>query len=292
MKRTIQVTMNESQSDLDKIRKDAGNAALQFGDVVVFKPSMIGRSDVAANGIFFSRESLEQAAATFVGKAINFDHDAEKASEQVGRIFDAFTDTVDDTTFLYVKFYAIKTDGDADLHAKLLNRQHREQSMGIDIQAAHCTSCRQDVIPTDGKCPEHCADDGYSYIVDSFTGDHVSYVGRAAVESAGVTMAKDDSMIGRDAPIVNEDVTFFRDLAATEFKKWWGLNNRNTSGDALDTLVAKLSAKEMIRLAQIEHATFTKVLPDGKQISEVREDEQSPILRTEEEIRESFRRQS
>jgi hypothetical protein len=267
-----------TNDDLTKIRSDAGNPDLTADDVVIFGRSMIARTDVIANDCEFTRESLVNAAPTFIGKPLNFDHEYRPASSQIGRIHSAWTEDHGEVTYLFVKAYAIKTESDADLHRKLLNRQHREQSMGIQVRFGLCKECGSDLGAVVDRCSKH---PNAPMIVKEFSGDHVSYVGDPAVEGAGVlhnSKNNGEQIIFRLLDVENleqasasirelrrdaEDGRAYRELIQNEFVKWFGLSHIDASDDEIKTLANKLSATEMTRLAQIERDRVHELLPSG-----------------------------
>jgi hypothetical protein len=72
-----------TEADLAKIRIDAGNPDLTAADVIVFGKSMIGRSDIPGNRMLFTPDALKSAAPSFIGKAVNLDHEYKKATQQL-----------------------------------------------------------------------------------------------------------------------------------------------------------------------------------------------------------------
>jgi len=289
---TIPVTFDKqdaSDADLELIRADAGNPALTVDDVVIYKRSMIARTDVTANGSRFTKGALVHAAPTFIGKPVNFDHSHKEASKQIARIYDAYTQDIGESTFLYVKSYSIKTDSDKDLQMKLSNRQHREQSMGIEVGKATCDKCQTDVTAT-GICPEHGSDADYTYTISEFSGHHLAYVGDPAVEGAGVLTHSKQDEIDPETLKLAEDGKAFRVWASDEFGKWYSLNNADTTDEEITTLCGKLSAKEMVRLSRVEQSRFSEIIPDGGQQLEAPKDDDTEIEmeRTEAEILQSF----
>lgn len=273
--RSIQITEfseNPSDADLEKIRHDAGNPNLSPEDVVLFGKSLIARTDVAGNGIRFSRQSLIDAAPTFIGRPINFDHDSRKATRQIGRIFDAYTSDVAEATFLFVHSYAIRTDEDADLHKKLMNRQHREQSMGIRLLAAQCCECGTELETPHFSCLKHPTGE---ILVTQFSGEHLSYVGEPAIEGAGILadqerlvrifsdLGDDPEQTIRELRRDADDGKAFREFVTNEFVKWYGLVIPDSEPEEIATLAEKLTATEMCKLARIQKDRFHEVLPQG-----------------------------
>lgn len=281
----IQFSRDVADADLERIRHDAGNPDLSSDDIVIFGKSMIARTDVTANKTRFTRDALQAAAPSFIGKPINFDHEYREAAKQIGRIYDAFTEDKGNTTFLYVKAYAIKTESDADLQKKLLNRQHREQSMGVDILKAHCSACSTDVMKSQGICPQHPDGD---ITVTECIGNHVSYVGDPAVEGAGLVTNSKGNVVNDRGPDdtdqtdrlhrLAKDGEYFRLQVSQEFSKWLTYNNPTLSRADVETLIDKLSAKEMMTFARIEKERAIEDMPDGKQQSEVPETDGEPDL--------------
>jgi hypothetical protein len=285
-----------SESDLAKIRADAGNPELTLEDVIVFGKSLIARSDLPGNRILFPAETLKHAAHTFVGKAINLDHQYEQAAKQVARIFDAWTEDAAGATYLYVNSYAVRTADLADVHTRMFNRQHREMSMGANIRQAVCSVCNKDVMPHKGKCPEHFAQADCVTVVQDFEGEHVSFVGDPAIEGAQLLNSKQPTPAPQPAQTellkLAADGELLRNWASQEFAHWFQRNNPTIAADDIKTLADKLTAKEMLTFARVERSRLIDGVPPGAQQLQAPPDDESAKepLRTAEEIRQSLRK--
>ena len=85
--------------------------------------------------------------------------------------------------------------------------------------------------------------------------------------------------------------------ATSEFIKWYGLTNDDASDEEITTLASKLSAKELIHLGRIQRERYREVIPTGEQMTAATptkddDTEANPIPRSEEEIRQSFKKGS
>lgn len=283
--------------DLDRIRQVAGNTDLAEADIFDFGTFLIARSGVNKNGTDITAEGQKAAASAWVGKPIYFRDHETNSSNQIGRIYSAWTVDDDAGTRTYGKGYGVRTDDLADIFKRIDGGIHREMSCGYEPVRSVCSACGSDLdAKSFSTCPK-----GHRLGVDGvyardleFTPDHVSFVGRPAVEGAGLISGSaiterlgaalrrcgvsPDAMVDRNAPPPSaadvdrlsqlaEDGVEFRRWAADEFRCWYQRSNPTATADEVATLTAKLAAREMVALARIERQRFAEVMPDGKQIS-------------------------
>lgn len=253
--------------DLDKIRRVAGNGDLSEADVFDFGVFVIARSGVNRNATDITAEGQRGAVAGWIGRPIYFrDHETE-ADNQIGRIYDAWTDDRSGETVTLGRGYGVKTDDLKDVFARISAGVHREMSCGYEPVRSVCSACDSDLdSQTFSTCPKghRVGSDGVFAKDIEFQPDHISFVGRPAVEGAGLVLASaDHARLSRLA----QDGETFREWASSEFRRWYQRSNPTATADESETLSEKLSAREMVALARIERARFAEALPDGRQVT-------------------------
>lgn len=268
------------QIDMTKVRAVAMNPDLQEHDVFDFGTFIICRSGVNRNHTDITGEGQKTASKEWIGKAILFrDHETE-SSNQIGRIYDAWTEERPGEVVTLGKGFGVVTDDLADIFKRIENGIHREMSCAYEPVRSLCSECGGDLI---GDRLMSCSN-GHSigrdgiYAKDvEFKPDHISFVGRPAVEGAGLIAAGDEQKLLRifadlgDDPEQTirelrrdaDDGKAYRAFVQDEFTRWFGLANPDAEQDEISTLAEKLSAKEMCRLARIEKDRFHEVLPQG-----------------------------
>ena len=252
--------------DLNKIRAVAGNPDLQESEVFDFPPFVICRSGRNHNRTDITGEGQRAAVGEWVGKPVYFKDHEMKADNQIGRIYDAWVKDEGGATVTYGRAFAVKTDDDADLQAKIRNRQHKEMSCAYDVVKSACSVCGTDT--TTAHCVTHEKQSDYMARDLAFAPHHLSFTGDPAVPGSGlVTHAREQQdpealkTLTRDA----EDGREFRRWASAEFAKWYGLANPGVHQDEVKGLTEKLSAREMVTLARVQHERFKEIIPDGRQ---------------------------
>ncbi len=282
---------NRQTIDLDKIRADAGNPDLQESDIFDFPKFLICRNGMTANGDEISAEAQRSAVSQWVGKPIVIDHDLKHTNQQVGRIYDAWVEETNGETVTYGRAWALKAkdDKEKDLQKKIKNRQHREMSLAANINRAICSSCKSNLELPRFACPKGCPD-GHP-IHQDITPVHVSFVADPAVEGAGlVTHSSANSGDDQSLHRLAEDGRLFREWTTNEFSKWYRLNNKTISAEEIKTLTDKLSAREMLTFARIEQDRYREAIPSGEQQLTAPEETEGPVMRSVEEIKQSFRK--
>ncbi|MBP7746918.1 MAG: hypothetical protein KA383_12380 [Phycisphaerae bacterium] len=271
--------------DLDKIRAVAGNADLAADDVFDFGVFVIARSGVNRNATDITPEGQRAAVDEWIGKPIYFrDHETE-AANQIGRIYDAWIEDQAGETVTMGRGYGIRTDDLRDVFARIENGIHREMSCGYEPVRSVCSACGADLdAPSFNACPKgHRVGSDGVYARDlAFVPDHISFVGRPAVEGAGIVSAADVVRIIRQyaadptpppelAGVLSElaDARDFRDHAQAEFRRYARSNLPDLTESDLSEICERLSARNLLRLARAEKARLTADLPDGKQLTTV-----------------------
>lgn len=266
--------------DMTKVRAVAMNPDLTENEVFDFGTFIICRSGVNRNHTDITGEGQKIAAKDWIGKAILFrDHESE-SDNQIGRIYDAWTEDRPGEVVTLGKGFGVLTDDLADLYKRIENGIHREMSCAYEPVKSICSECNADLI---GDRLLNCSNghavgrDG-TYAKDvEFKPDHISFVGRPAVEGAGLIAASDEKKLLRifaelggdpEATIRElrrdaDDGKAYREFVTDEFTKWFGLANPDAEQDEISNLAGKLSAKEMCRLARIEKERFHEMLPQG-----------------------------
>ena len=290
--RVIPIREYQNTLDLDAIRRVAGNPELNEANIFDFGTFLIARSGVNKNGTDITAEGQKAAASSWIGKPIYFRDHETNSSNQIGRIYAAWT--VDDNigTKTYGKGYGVRTDDLRDVFARIDGGIHREMSCGYEPVKSVCSACGSDL---DAKsfttCPKghHVGTDGVYARDLEFQPDHISFVGRPAVEGAGICSAAAERLgaalrqcgiiqpdhlpppptpadVDRLSQLAADGVEFRR-WAAEEFRRWYQRNNPAATAEDIGCLTGKLAAREMVALARIERSRFAEALPDGKQIS-------------------------
>jgi len=271
VKRNIPIKQfSADEIDLDAIRKVAGNADLSSDEVFDFPKFIIARSGRNHNRTEVTGDGQKAAVNEWVGKPVYFEDHKTEARNQIGRIYQAWTEDKDGETVTYGKAYGIKTDTDADLQSKIKNRIHQEMSCGYEVLKSVCSVCGTDVMKTD--CVEHGATQDYYAKDIEFKPDHISFVGRPGIEGAGlvtnnrnVDTVCDDSDQTEHLQRLAEDGEYFREYVSDCFTKWYQMNNPTSTTEDVTTLCDKLSSKEMLTFARIERDKVIDEMPDGKQ---------------------------
>lgn len=265
--------------DLAKVRNVAGNDNLAETDVFDFGTFIIARSGLNRNHSEITPEGQRAAVDDWIGKPIYYrDHETETAN-QIGRIYDAWTEDRPGETVTVGRGFGVITDDHRDIFTRIKNGIHREMSCAYEPVHSLCSDCRSELV--NDVCPNGHAD---AHILDvEFKPDHVSFVGRPAVEGAGLIAAAAEEKVLRIFGVENIDEAEnsirelrrdaadgreFRAFARNEFTKWHRIANRDASSDEIESLADKLTAKEMIRLARIDKDRFHSVIPDGRQLTQ------------------------
>lgn len=285
---TLRVTPIREHSaapDLEKIRAVAGSADLSADDVFDFGVFVIARSGVNRNATDITAEGQRAAVKEWIGKPIYFrDHETE-AANQIGRIYDAWIEDRAGETVTMGRGYGVRTDDLADVFARIAGGIHREMSCGYEPVRSVCSACGADLTaPSFATCPKgHSVGRDGVYARDlAFAPDHISFVGRPAVEGAGIVGAADVVRLIRQyaagsepappelADVVAElaDARDFKAQAAAEFRRYACASLSDLPADEIDSICERLSARQLLRLARAEKARLRADLPDGKQITQ------------------------
>ena len=272
--------------NLPAIQKVSGNENLTESEVFNFPPFIICRSGVNANGTDITAAGQKDCVQDWVGKAILFaaeDH-ANTASSQVGRIYQSWTEDKDGETVTYGKGFGIRTDDLKDTFAKIENRIISEMSCCYSPLQSLCSDCKGELDLSTNQCDNgHTVGSNDVVALDTkLQPQNISFCGIPAVENAGLLAASSNArlreyeQISKDLPalrIAADDGREYRQWAQKEFSKWYGLSHPDAKDDAIKTLAEKLSAREMINLGRIEQKRFSEIMPDGKQITELPEED-------------------
>lgn len=266
--------------DLEKIRQVAMNPDLSENEVFDFGTFIICRSGVNRNHTDITGEGQKFAAKDWIGKAILFrDHESE-SDNQIGRIYDAWTEERPGEVVTLGRGFGVLTDDLADIFKRIENGIHKEMSCAYEPVKSLCSECGGDLI---GDRLMSCSNghavgrDGVFAKDIEFKPDHISFVGRPAVEGAGLIAAGDAQKLLRVFNDLGEDPEqtirelkrdaddgkAYREFVTDEFTKWFGLANPDAEPDEIENLAEKLSAREMCRLARIQKERFHEVLPQG-----------------------------
>lgn len=289
--RTITIKQfNQQTIDIEKIRAVAANPSLSADDVFDFPKFVIARSGRNHNRTDITGDAQKSAVNEWVGKPVYFKDHELKSDNQIGRIYDSWTEDKDGETITYGRAFAVKCKEDEDLHKKIKNRQHSEMSCGYEPVKSQCNKCGADTLnshcPTHEKMPDYCARDM------EFHPDHVSFTGNPAVEGAGLCNHSREEHLTESLSNARlmADGQLFRDWTRAEFSKWFRLNNKTTSAEEIESLTDRLTAKEMLTFARIEQSRFQEVIPSGQQQLTAPESSDVESPRSAEEIKQSFRK--
>lgn len=293
---TIKQYQTPPKIDIDRIRKLAGNENLAESEVFDFPKFIICRSGRNHNATDITGEGQRAAVDAWIGKPIYFKDHETKAANQIGRIYETWIEEENGETVTYGRGFGVKTEDLADIYKRIQNRIHSEMSCAYNPQRSLCSTCKADINLETNQCVNgHIVGNGDTYALDmAFTPDHVSFVGRPAVDGAGLVSnstlnairlyAHGDttSIPGVDPDTMQDlarlstaakDGEEFRAWASEEFSRWYALSNADATTEEIHALCDKLSAKEMIRLGRIERERFNEVIPDGKQITQAASEE-------------------
>lgn len=233
--KNMNISMREFRRapDLDKIRSVAGNPELDPADVCDFGSFLICRSGTF-NGYEITNEAQKQAVGGWIGKQILYQDHVKQVSNQIGRIYDAWTVEHDGEIETYGRGFGVRTDDLSDVFKRIENGVHREMSCGFYETA------------------------------NGFEPDHISFVSDPAIEGAGLVLnSADHARLSKLA----QDGETFRQWASDEFRRWYQRSYPQATADESETLSEKLSAREMVTLARIEKTRFAEALPDGRQMT-------------------------
>lgn len=278
----------QNDLDLEKVRAVAGNPDLTADEVFLFPKMVIARSGRNHNRTNITPEGQKAAVADWIGKPILYKDHEMKTDNQIGRIYESWTEDVDGETVTYARAFGCKAkdDKEADRQKKIKNRIHCELSCAYECLRSECSVCKADT--TKGDCAIHAAMPEYCARDLEFKPNHVSFTGDPAVEGAGlVTNARQDDESLR---LLAEDGRLFREWAGQEFSKWYRLNNRDAKQADIDSLTERLTAREMLTFARVEQAEYHKVIPSGAQQLVAPESSDVELPRSAEEIKQSFRK--
>lgn len=287
--RTSTIRQNASDApDMDKIRKVAGKPDLNEGDVFNFPVFVIARSGINRNHSDITGEAQKAAVKEWVGKAILYRDHESSSSNQIGRIYDAWTEDRPGETVTLGKGYGIRTHDLESIFKRIEGGIHREMSCGYEPTKSVCSNCNADLAgPSRMDCPNGHVMGRDAHARDlAFQPDHISFVARPAVEGAGVVHVTGEAIrlymeTGKgDLPNdltetlsglrrAADDGRIFREWVTAQFIKW----HRMVLDDPwpvqeIEELASKLTAKEMIRLGRIERDRFSEVIPTGQQLSQ------------------------
>ena len=164
--------------DIETIRKIAGNDNLTEGDVFDFPVFIIARSGINRNHSDITPESQRAAVNEWVGKAILYRDHESSSSNQIGRIYAAWTEDRPGETVTLGKGYGIRTDDLADVYKRIEGGIHREMSCAYEPTKSVCSECNADLVGHQRMdCPN-----GHVIGVDAhardleFQPDHISFV--------------------------------------------------------------------------------------------------------------------
>ena len=278
---------SKSPIDLEAIQKIAGNNNLTEEEIFHFPTFIIARSGLNRNHSDITSEGQKAAAKNWIGKAILFKDHESSSSNQIGRIYDAWTEDLENETVTYGKGFGVLTDDHRDIYKRIENRIHSEMSCAYEIVKSVCSECESELIGNNRMdCPNGHVIGKDAHARDlEFIPDHISFVGRPGVEGAGLIASADQqrmlkvfSSIGNNPQEIEdnlkalqrdaEDGREFRVWASDEFTKWYTMSNPEIKSDDVNTLASKLTVKEMLSIGRIEKERFHEVMPSGKQFCE------------------------
>lgn len=273
MRREVTFNIDPTVQDIDLIREVANNPDLLPSQVFEFPEFVICKSGKNANNSDVTGTAQAQAVKGWIGKPIYFQDHKTKADNQIGRIHKAWIEEQDNVTVTKGQGYGIHCDEHDSLFARIENRIHQEMSCGYDLIASHCSNCKAEVDLQTETCSNGHKMGNDAYWLDvEFTPDHVSFVGRSAIEGAGLVAAgaeDEPKTFDRDT----EDAKVMRELALSEFTKYMKRAHLDMSDEDITTLSERLTIKDLIRFARIEKDTFIASLPSGKQQTRNTQDE-------------------
>ncbi len=293
MNKTIPIKAFASQSgDIDKVRTVSGNADLTEESVYFFPSFMICKSGENRNATEITADAQKSVITDWIGKPIYLEDHKMESKNKIGRIYNSWIEERNGCVESWGSAYSMRTPERESLFADCDGRIQQEMSCGYDCRRSICSVCEADIDLASqpafyGVCPNgHTAGQEGCYFKDvDIAPDHVSFVGRPAVEGAGLVAAEavdaatlktfmttgqgevpaDVSEALHELRRDAEDGKEFRSWAEAEFKRWFTTNNRDMTDDEITSMTEGLSAKHMMRLARIEKERFHEVMPDGSQ---------------------------
>lgn len=278
---TFKLHSDTTVTDLDLIRQVAGNPDLASSQVFEFPEFIIAKSGRNSNDTDITPEGQKAAVDRWIGKSIYYNGHSTEPENQIGRITKTWITEEDGITITKGIGYGIHSDVDDAKFAKIKNRIHQEMSCGYDLDKALCSACKSDVDLESATCGNgHKMGEGDAYWMDiEFRPDHVAFVGRPAIEGAGLIAAEEHqatiktfedenqqlkdaiASMARDAVDGRE----FRIWAADEFSKYLRRNHSNMQDDEIEGMVSRMTAKDMLRLGKLEKSKFVERIMSGKQ---------------------------
>ena len=174
------------------------------------------RGIIAHEGVMnrqtFTKEELEKAAKSFIGRPIMKEH-TKSVDEVVGRITNTFMgfDEKNQTD-------ALMYDGEVGLeHEKLINDINRgfvssvSMRIGYNHTPTHyCNICGKPI----GKCGHNFSTPNFAPIATDFYGKHLAIVTEPADRQASITMSFDD-----DGQVYNDIEEFLRRTKMSDFEE-------------------------------------------------------------------------
>lgn len=160
----------------------------------------------------FTKEELEKAAKSFIGRPIMKEH-TKDVDEVVGRVTDAYVKFDENTNS-----YALDYEGEVGLeHEKLINDIKRQfvsnvsMRIGYDQTPTHyCNICGQPI----GKCKHNFSTPNFAPIATNFHGKHLAIVTQPADKQASITMSFSD-----DGQAYTEIEEFIRRTNMSDFEE-------------------------------------------------------------------------
>jgi len=266
IRQTVIRQYDQQSFDLDKIRQVAG-ADVNPDDVYDIGKFIIARSGRNNNRTDITSEAQKSAVTAWIGKPVYYNGHKYDTDNQVGRIYEAWTEDKDGETLTYGRAYGAKTKDDKDeaRRTKIQNRINREMSCGYECSKSVCSICGNDVTKSKGICISHANQPDYYAKDIEIVPNHVAFVGDPAVDGCGLCTHSRKDADDTALRMLADDGKTFRTWTCAEFAKWYRLNNRNATIEEIETLTGKLSAKEMVTFARLEQSRFQEVIPTGAQ---------------------------
>lgn len=160
----------------------------------------------------FTKEELEKAAKSFIGRPIMVEH-TKDVDKVVGRITDTYVQFDENTNT-----YSLDYDGEIGVeHEKLVNDIKRQfvsnvsMRIGYDKGPTHyCNICGKPI----GKCTHNFKTPNFAPIATNFHGKHLAIVTEPADKQASITMSFSD-----DGQVYNEIEEFLRRTTMSDFEE-------------------------------------------------------------------------
>lgn len=164
------------------------------------------------NGQTFTKEELEKASKSFIGRPIMVEH-TKDVNKVVGRVTDTYIQFNDKTNT-----YSLDYDGEIGAeHEKLINDIRRQfvsnvsMRIGYDESPTHyCNVCGEPI----GECSHNFRTPGFAPVARNFHGKHLAIVTQPADKQASITMSFSD-----DGQVYNEIEEFLRRTTMSDFEE-------------------------------------------------------------------------